>query len=206
MPKIRIFSVLVSIFLLLASAGVVFALTDFTGVAISVPLIEQGVVNGDIVCSAPNGYSLCKNGYDSSMYGIVDENPVAFISNGALSNFHLVISTGEVLVRVTTINGKIKVGDYITSSENVGVGQLADKTGYVLGRALEAYNEADTKKIGTIKVSVNIHAKIDTLATVKQNLVELLGTGFSALGVGPIATLRYVIASTMVLVSFVIGF
>ncbi len=205
MPKIK-YSVFLVIFLFIVGVGIVKAQQPLTGVAISVPLNEQNVVDGDIVCSATSGYSLCKNPYDSSMYGVVNETPVASITNGTLPNFHLVITQGEVPVKVTTINGKIKVGDYVTSGGTTGVGQLADKTGYVLGRALEAYSDSDTKKVGTIKVSVAIHAKIDTLASVKQNLVELLGTGFSALGVGPIAALRYVVASTMVLVSFVIGF
>src|SRR3972149_5460851 len=55
-----------------------------------------------------------------------------------------IANTGEINVNVTTINGPIKVGDYVSSSEIPGKGQKASEfTGYMLGVALASFGEKD---------------------------------------------------------------
>jgi hypothetical protein len=59
-----------------------------------------------------------------------------------------------VLVKVSTENGKIKPGDYLTSSYQPGIAMKATKPGRVIGIALESF---DREGIGKIKVFVNPH-------------------------------------------------
>ncbi|SRR5258708_191150 len=179
---------------------------NLTGIGMSVSVKDQNAQNGEIVCSDAKGYSLCQNEYDSSIYGIINDSPSAAIEIGNLQNSHLVVSRGEVNVRVNSVNGNIKTGDFITTSKTAGVGELAVKTGFVIGTALADYSSNDKTAVGVIKVSINIHPRIDILGTTKENLIDVLRSGLSGLGVSPIAALRYVLASIMVLTSFGVGF
>src|SRR5581483_4842577 len=106
---------------------------------------------------------------------------------------------------VTTTNGDIKAGDDLTSSKIPGVAMRADKNGYVIGTALADYSNPDKGAVGTIRVALNIHPRIN-VTTGRQNILEMLRSGLSGLGVDPVSALRYVLASGMVLVSFAIGF
>ena len=65
-----------------------------------------------------------------------------------------VASGGVAQVIVSTKAGSIAVGDFITTSDNPGVGQKATKGGYVLGRALANYEKADS--VGAIPVEIDI--------------------------------------------------
>jgi hypothetical protein len=82
--------------------------------------------------------------FNSIGYNIKSEdNPVPIALNG------------RVKVKVSSINGNIKPGDYITSSSMPGVGMKANKAGKVIGIALNEYNNTDPNEIGLILVFVN---------------------------------------------------
>ena len=49
--------------------------------------------------------------------------------------------SGRVPVRVTTKNGGIKPGDYITTSDISGVGMRATEAGRVIGKALTGLSD-----------------------------------------------------------------
>lgn len=185
---------------------VIGAQQDLTGLAISVSIKDTNVSNGDIICSGKDSFSLCKTEYDSSMYGVIDDGASLDVSVGGLNNPHLVVPFGQANVKVSSNNGNIKTGDYITTSKTAGVGELAAKTGYVLGTAMEDYSSTDTNAVGSIKVSLNPHAQVNATSTARQNIIDILRSGLSGLGVDPISALRYVLASGMVLASFAIGF
>ncbi len=208
MPKKLIFALLLASLINLVAVDTIGAqTTSLTGVAISVPVADQNVASGQIICSDKGGYNLCKNEYDSSMFGIINDTSSLTVQQGNQTNAHFVTTTGEVSVQVTSVTGDIKSGDFITTSKTAGVGKLASKTGYVIGRALEDYTSADKAAVGTIKVAIAIHAKTESFsAGTTENLLDILRNGVSALGVGPIATLRYALAATMVIASFLLGF
>src|SRR5258708_31949825 len=50
--------------------------------------------------------------------------------------------------------------------------ELAVKTGFVIGTALADYSSNDKTAVGVIKVSINIHPRIDILGTTKENRSE----------------------------------
>ncbi|HWA51562.1 MAG TPA: hypothetical protein VG895_00715 [Patescibacteria group bacterium] len=204
MPK----KILLVIFILgILSTNNVFAQTQsFTDVGSSISVSGNNIQDGDIICSGSSGYILCQNEYDSSMYGVVDSNPSADVQIVDLTNSQTVVSRGEVPLRVSSINGEIKKGDFLTSSKIPGVAELSINPGFVIGTALQDYNSTDKNAIGTIQASLNIHPRTDLNLNARTNLVSLLQNGLAGLGISPISALRYILASILVISSFVIGF
>jgi hypothetical protein len=175
------------------------------GTAIGIPLKEKNLKNGEIISSISNSYKRSTTAYDSFVFGVVSLNPALYLSDESSPNETPVISQGEVFVRVSTINGSIKKGDYITTSTIPGVGQKATENGTVLGTASENYAEKDTKKIGTIRVALHPHfAQLTNDIT--HNLLKSLTLGSTAAIESPMGALRYIVAGFITLLSFFFGF
>lgn len=178
------------------------------GLAISVPIIDKNPPDGSIVATTDKGYTLTNSAYQYSIYGIITENPAISFEN-ASSNSKPVISTGKGYVRVSSTNGNIKEKDFITSSDIKGVGQKASQNGFVLGVALESYNNSDPKKTGKILVSVSprFNSSIQMgVNAVKTNLIETIKNASFATAMSPVASLRYILAALIAIASFVLGF
>jgi F0F1-type ATP synthase membrane subunit c/vacuolar-type H+-ATPase subunit K len=206
MRNIKIFLPVFALIFIASNLNIIGAqTTTLTDIGISIPVVDQNVTNGDIICSDTKGYELCRSEYDSSIYGIVNGSAAAVLSIPNLPNSKVVVSKGETAVRVSSINGNIKKGDLLTTSKTAGVAELANKTGYVIGTALADYSSADKTAVSLINISLNIHASTDASNT-KENLVDVLRSGLSGLGSNPIAALRYILAAAMVVTSFTIGF
>lgn len=177
------------------------------GIAISIP-INGGAQDGDIISSKNGGYSPSNTAYDPLVFGVVIQNPpVAFQSSE--SNSKPVITTGKASVRVTTANGPIKEKDLVTTSAIPGVGQKATQAGFVIGTALEAYTNKDPKQIGTILVYFNPQynsAEIPGASVVRTNLLQTIKNAANASSVSPLASLRYILAAIVTILSFVLGF
>lgn len=141
------------------------------GVAVNVELADSQAGTGDIVSITKDGLVRSTTEYDVGIFGVVVEAPV--LSTGPKGdNTKAVISTGETLVKVSAADGAIEVGDFITSSAQAGVGKKATQAGYVLGKALEAYN--NTGEVGAIKVAIAIGYSSAGLApnAVASNILE----------------------------------
>lgn len=165
--------------------------------------VEEDAVEGDLVCGGGERFSLCGEEYATDLFGVVNNSPSVAFEAQDLTGKHLIVSEGTARVRVSTSNGNIAVGDLITSSSQVGVGMKAIRNGYVVGNALEAYEGGD---VGNVLVTINIHPTT-SFSDTQANLFQiLLKEGLSALTISPLATLRYLIAAMIVIVSFVLGF
>ena len=97
--------------------------------------------------------------YDSLLIGIVSTKPAIVIGNGVKQgDFALqreagivpIALSGRVPVKISTENGSIKKGDYLTSSSTSGKAMRAIKPGRVVGIALE---DGDTE----VMMFVNPH-------------------------------------------------
>ncbi len=176
-----------------------------TGVATSVSILDEETLDGDIICSTEGGFALCKEPYDPSIFGVVTLSPAVIFEDLNLQGAKPVVSQGKALVRVATTNGEINEGDYITSSEIAGVGQLASENGFVLGTALENYANPNPKEAGEILVSLNIHATTSA-SDAGTNLIATFKRGLSAPTLSPLASLRYVLAAVVTLIAFIFGF
>lgn len=176
------------------------------GVAIPLRIKESGVEDGSIVCTDGDDYLLCKTPYAPEMFGVVSETPTAeFVNRADLVTSFSVITSGRAFVRVSTVNGNIAPGDLITSTTTPGVGAKATKNGYMIGVALEGYENSDTSATGLITVSVKIHPSLN-IQGVGENLFETLRAGLSVPFLDPLSALRYFAAAVIVTASFVVGF
>lgn len=185
-------------------AGRVYAQDAASGVAVTVDLKED-VEDGSIACSGSEGAKLCTEAYSVAMNGVIVESPAVVLENTTLPDGKALISSGKVYVRVTTANGTIKKGDFITSSPVPGVGQLADKSGNILGVALEPYESSDPQAVGKVLVAISIRPAI-VATSARGNLLDTLKQGLLAPTLTPLASLRYVLAILMSVGSFLVGF
>lgn len=161
--------------------------SDF-GVAYSYNIIDESFEYGDIISYDKESgvYSLSKTISDANIFGVAVESPVLLFRSGEEGKTPIVQS-GKALVNVTTRNGPIKTGDYITSSSIPGKGEKATgENVYVLGFALEPFGESATSASagevlsGKVTVMLNIEEKKDTSSGGGLN-IPLFG---SAKGVG----------------------
>jgi F0F1-type ATP synthase membrane subunit c/vacuolar-type H+-ATPase subunit K len=81
----------------------------------------------------------------------------------------------------------------------------ADRNGYVLGAALEAYTSDDPEAVGRIAVAITIHPTTQFGSTT-GNLFELLRSGLAGSLLDPVSALRYLLASLIIVISFAMGF
>lgn len=190
---------------LLRVPSLVHAQVTSSGVGQTVSIPGENANPGMIVCSGKEGYVLCSTEYEPAMYGVITELPVASFENEEIENPKRVVREGETVVQVSTANGAISKGDYITSSTRAGVGIRADRNGYVLGTALEDYQVENPDEVGTILVAVHIRPSLG-VSTSRQNLVDVLRQGVSAPIFEPLSSLRYILAALIVLIAFALGF
>lgn len=173
-------------------------------IAFTVP-VELTADPGEIICVEQSGYARCEENYASAIYGVVTATPAAALISHNSSESALVASRGKAIVKVSTTNGPIAIGDFITSSRIPGVGQKATRNGYVLGTALEVHDASDPNTIGTIPVAIAIHPTT-AFSDAKTNLLDTIREALSAPTLTPLASLRYVLAFAVAVIAFTLGF
>src|SRR3989338_7887215 len=162
---------------------------DARAIGVVVPVKNSDVEEGDIISLADGVYRLSEGAFESTLFGIVDFDPPITIGDSARGGVP-VVSSGVSSVRVSTINGNIDRGDFITSSTIPGIGAKARGYGHVLGIAVADYHEADIEKIVRIPVPVNIE--------IRSHLSEIAAS--------PTQTLRYLLAFIIAAGSVILGF
>lgn len=124
---------------------------------------ESNLQPGDILTLDQNNQETVKKStkaYDEMLVGVVPSQPGMVIGEELPKDKGTVIAlSGRVPVKVTTKNGPIKIGDYITSSDIPGVGMKATQSGRVLGVAMSEYTNPNSNQIGLATVFVNPHWK-----------------------------------------------
>lgn len=191
--------------LLIVAASPVFASGLSNGTAIGVTVNGEKVQDGDILSATPEGYKKTVSPYDPQVFGVVSTNPAVYLSDTTSPKDIPVISVGQVRVRVSSQNGNIVKGDFITSSEIPGVGQKATDNGFVVGTADQDYSSNDPRKVGTILVTLHPHfAKLTNDLT--RNVFNTFNLGFDAARQSPLGFVRYVVSGVITLLSFFFGF
>jgi hypothetical protein len=175
------------------------------GVAVSLAIKNEELKDGSIICSSEEGMKLCSMPYEANMFGVYIYNPAVFLENRSMINGKPVVNSGKAYVRVSSRNGIIKIGDFVTASEAEGVGQLADRSGNILGVALESFETTDKAVEGKILLAIGIRPAI-VAKSARGNLVETLKEGFLAPTLTPLASLRYLLAILIAILAFILGF
>lgn len=178
---------------------------DALGIAIPTEVAYENPEEGDILCLKDVGIIPCSEAYDPSIHGVVSLSPAAAFRHEDDEELPLVLSSGNVIVKVNSQNGNIEVGNLITSSETPGVGQKADLNGFVLGVALEPYQSDDPNAIGTVYIALNIHPVASFLGS-PSNIIGSLRQALSVPVLSPVATFRYLLAFLIALIAFALGF
>lgn len=175
-----------------------FSMSDYLSVT------GSNIPEGSIVSSSSTGYALSAREYDTDIIGVVRKKEGIIFTGPSSDNTFSVARMGTVPVRVSTVNGSIKKGDYITTSATPGVGMKALKSGYILGVALSAYT-ANKTDVGLIPVALNVH--IETAhANIANNLLDVFRLSTLATYEQPLTVFKYVIAAMIVFLSFLLGF
>jgi len=201
--KLFIIIILLFVFEIFYTSSVKAQLTS-SGIAISIPINDDQAQDGDIICTYNEGNARCNQEYDTSLYGVISDNPAASLEDQELENGRLLISSGVASVRVSSSNGNINEGDFITSSVNSGVGQKAVRNGYVLGKALESFQSDNPQAVSRIQVVVNVHPT-GGLSGPRGNLLQFIRQGLTVPVFEPVESLRYLLAVAIVVISFTLG-
>ncbi len=135
---------------LLISAGIVFA-QNLPSIATNFEINDPEAKVGDIISKTEKGLFRSNISYDENIIGVVGETPILVFGKQTTTTLPIV-SFGETSVKVSNINGEIKKGDFITSSEKTGIGQKAVQSRFIIGKALEDFNQEE----GLIKAEINI--------------------------------------------------
>jgi len=93
--------------------------------------------------------------------GVISANPAVYLGgfNGAQYKEEKQVAvglSGRIPVKVTTEGGNIRIGDPLTTSSIPGVAKKATSGGFVIGKALEDYNNDNPTFIGSIQFFINL--------------------------------------------------
>src|SRR3989344_5059057 len=139
-----------------------FSQSSLSGIAVNVAISGEGVAEGKIVAASKDGFRLAAQADEVAIYGVVVSSPVISVRPKEDNTF-AVLSSGEAQVLVGAKAGVIEEGDMITVSADVGVGQKATKSGYVIGKALAPYDKHEAGLIAVL-ISPGYFSKSPTAA------------------------------------------
>lgn len=174
-------------------------------IASSVPILDvEEVIDGSLVVSNENGFTISTEEYQPSIYGVVVFDPAVVLNQSEGLSMFPVVSSGTAKVRVSAVNGSIKKGDFITSSKIRGVSMKATRSGFAVGTALEDYAPLNIEEEGAILVSLKTQNYIAP-SNVNRNLRDIFDLSTVAAYQQPVAVFRYVMAGLIVLLSVFLG-
>ncbi|MBI2039900.1 hypothetical protein HYT18_02410 [Candidatus Microgenomates bacterium] len=178
---------------------------------------DEAAIDGDLLIIQEGGFVRADLSYDHRLFGVLQSKPLLFyrdIDSGGKP----IIRAGITQVNVTTLNGPIKYGDYITSSSITGKGQKATESGYVLGVALGSFDGTDAEEIdgprgkvtlGQIPVAVKIEFAEITSPRFLGRLFSFFATSLLENVADPQKLgniVRLIVAGLIVILSFTFGF
>ena len=175
------------------------------GVARVIEIENKDVLDGHILSSSETGPVLSIIPYDSHVVGVVARDSAILISSTELVDGIPVISVGQVYLLVSSKDGPIVRGDLLTTSTIPGVAVKAIKSGYVLGTALEDYDNSDPENVEKIVADLNLHY-FNAKPTFPGSLTDIFKFALLTTKEGPSAIFKYIIAAMVVLGSFILGF
>ena len=176
------------------------------GIANYYNISDPKVKDGDIVSFSPKGYFLSKIPYDTAAFGVVTNNAAISLTSDDTVGKYPVVSTGNVIMNVSSKNGPIQKGDLITTSDIPGVGVKAIKSGVVIGTAVDSFSSNNPAETGQILATLNVHDFYSTQDAVKRKVLDIAALSALAITESPSAVFKQVVAAVVVIISFVLGF
>ena len=170
------------------------------------------VKDGSIVSFQDGQHHLADTPYNPKLWGVITFDPAVAISNIRYSeNSYAILNNGTANVLVSASNGEIQPGDFITSSEDPGVGMKATQAGFVVGVARAPFT-SEQGDLGLIPVSLDI--KFVTTVTddpltaraLAAQFQDALTVGVRAIASEPNTALRYLAAALVLIASLAFAF
>ncbi len=179
-------------------------------------IAEPEATEGDILKATDKGLVRTTIGFDNKVFGIIQNSPLLVYRTETKGK--PVVRSGIAEVNVTTLNGPIKYGDYITSSSIAGKGQKAAESGYTVGMALGAFTgegapqvDGPKGKVGSGKIPIAVRIEYTELSNPRfaGRLFGFVGTALlenvsDTKQIGNVV--RFVTAGLVLLLSFTFGF
>jgi hypothetical protein len=138
----------------------------------STQTLEQGeVVVGDPAVSG--GVIRSTQQYQQTVLGIVSTQP-GFVAGSYTANSYPIALVGRVPVKVSTENGIVRAGDFLTSASIPGYAMKATQAGRVIGKALEDMSLDALSSCPAIALGTKPTTQCGTI-TVFANLTDYLG-------------------------------
>jgi hypothetical protein len=202
----------VTLVLLVAFPTIAFAQLSPRGIAEFETAVNSATIeDGDILVLTENGVDRAIVAYDANLVGVVAAEPAVAWSTIGRDNTVAVIRQGSATIRVSTSNGPIHRGDWITSSNTAGVGVRATQPGYAVGRALADFDGTQSD-IGLIPITVEVQFAIPNNADAPapftlKGALDTVQAGFRIVSSGTVHfSIRYTIAALVVLISACFGY
>ncbi len=179
---------------------------------------DADAVEGDILTATDQGLVRANKGFDNKMFGVIINQPILVYQDKDVKNGKPVVRSGTATVNVTSLNGPIKYGDYITSSSIQGKGQKASESGYIIGIALAVFDGQDASQVdgpngkvalGKIPLAIRVEYAELTNPRFAGRLFGFVGSSFLENVNDPKKfgnVVRYIAAGLIVLLSFTFGF
>lgn len=126
------------------------------GVAEHVVIADAAnIQNGHLISFDSSGYHLAATPYDANLAGVAALTPAVAWSNVGSSGTVPLVKSGTAAALVSSANGNIAPGDWLTSSETPGVAIKATQAGMMIGRARQAYESDDGSQVVPITIVVD---------------------------------------------------
>ena len=177
------------------------------GIARLIDVDEEDVKDGHIIVSAEEGTKLSSVPYDGHVIGVVARDAAIVISEAGIDEDQgvPVVSNGRVYILVSSQEGNIEKGDLLTTSTIPGVAVKAVRSGYVLGSALEDYDNSDPAAEGKMAAELNLHY-FNSKPTFPGTLTDIFKIALLSVDQGPSSIFKYIIAALVVIGSFILGY
>lgn len=178
---------------------------------------DTDAVDGDILVTTDKGLVRATKAFDNRMFGIINSKPILVYRNNDIKG-QPVMRQGITSVNVTTVNGAIKYGDYITSSVIAGKGAKAPVSSYVLGVALSDFSGEGASTIdgpkgkvasGKINVAIRMEYPEVTSGRAASGIFSLITNSLMENIRDPkqfAIVIRYIAAGLVILLSFTFAF
>jgi len=201
MFKKFIFSFWIFVFILSLSTNTTFSQNN----AISLTVVIEGELpsdpNGSIVVLDKGVYKISNKKADPNQVGVITLNPAVTLRKSSNQNVYDVNTSGTTVIKASNRNGKITKGDYISSSDLLGVAQKSSESEYVIGVAAEDFDS----ELGVLRV--NIEPRYVLLnASTGSNLLNVVRQSSQSVFLAPVDSLRYILAAIVAIASFLFGF
>jgi F0F1-type ATP synthase membrane subunit c/vacuolar-type H+-ATPase subunit K len=201
MFKKLIFSFFIFLFFLISITNITFSQNN----AISLTVVVEGDLpsdpNGSIVVLDKGVYKISNKKADSNQVGVITLNPAVTLRKSSNQNVFDVNTSGTTIIKASNKNGKITKGDYVSSSDLLGVAQKSTESEYVIGVAAEDFDS----ELGSLRV--NIEPRYVLLnASTGSNLLNVIRQSSQSVFLAPVDSLRYILAAIVAIASFLFGF